>query len=722
MSASIPAVLRRLTGSGTLHHIPLADALRGGIVCAMPAVLAAVSHTPLLSWSAIAAFWTCFCDPGGSRGTRLRFALAFGVAGAVASGLGAWVGAWPALALVLAALTGFVSAFAGVMGPNVGLCALLVATDFAVSVAFPAGDLSRTVAYGAYFLYGNLWAVAFAILLWHTDPLSPARRAVAVCCFEMSGFAGKLSRRLAGTDSEGGAPGAWRVRVRELLETARSAVASAGQGPENGVGSRWAVELAFTAEQLFVTMVALEDLLAPGPGVEQTQRQLRASISTALSDLDDLLDALGPCFASPARASRGDFTQRLCRFDASVERFEICYRGTSVARGEGINGAAVTAALREAGRAVRHLIETAEIAASAKSRTSTAVLLRVATPRRNSSLWEEVVANFNTESIWLQHAVRVALASALSVALVHHFTPNHGYWLSLTALFLVQPNVAMTLKRSAHRVAGTMIGALVAAALGCFIHSPLLLALAVLPLAIGTLAARSASYWAYALFLTAHFILVAQLGQPSGSELALALARVCNSVAGAALAITVSMLAWPRWEKHHVTHALTAAIEAAAAYVTEALHAAGGRTVTDASLQDLRRDACMAIDAAEASFHRMMIEPRAEAQLADTATEVVWALRSAIGAAALIEVSGAIDEGRSSAAHLIEFAGSVRDEMARSAEILSGKSSKPCSVTEPVVAQVNADLVSVQLRYTLERISWEVRALREAASRGRSME
>ncbi|NPT56915.1 hypothetical protein [Paraburkholderia elongata] len=181
MTPSTRAVLRRLTGSGTLRHMPLGDALRGGIVCATPAVLAAVPHTPLLSWSAIAAFWTCFCDPGGSRRTRLRFALAFGAAGAVASGLGAWVGAWATLALVLAALTGFVGAFAGVKGSKVGLCALLVATDFALSVAFPAGDLSHAVAYGAYFLYGNLWAVAFAILLWHTDPLSPARRAVAVC-------------------------------------------------------------------------------------------------------------------------------------------------------------------------------------------------------------------------------------------------------------------------------------------------------------------------------------------------------------------------------------------------------------------------------------------------------------------------------------------------------------------------------------------------------------
>ncbi|MGU7770536.1 FUSC family protein [Burkholderia sp. MR1-5-21] len=699
----------------------MGDVLRGGIVCATPAVLAAVSHTPLLSWSAIAAFWTCFCDPGGSRRTRLRFALAFGAAGAVASGLGAWVGAWPPLALVLAALTGFAGAFAGVKGPKVGLCALLVATDFAVSVAFPAGDLSRAVAYGAYFLYGNLWAVAFAILLWHTDPLSPARRAVAVCYLEMSRFAGKLSRDLAGTNRDGGAHGAWRVRIRELLETARSAAASAGQGPESGAGSRWAIELAFTAEQSFVALVALEGLLAPGPGGEPTPRWLRGGISAALAELDDLLAALGPCFASPGRAARGNFALRLRRFDASVERLEMCHRGIHAARRQGINGVSVTAALRQVSRAVHHLIETAEIADSSKFRTSAAALRRVATSRRDSVLWDDLVANFNSGSIWLQHAIRVALASALSVALVQRFTPNHGYWLSLTVLFLVQPNVAMTLKRSAHRIAGTMCGALVAAALGYFIHSPLLLALAVLPLAIGTLAARSVSYWAYALFLTAHFILVAQLGQPSGSELLLALARVCNSVAGAALAIAISMLAWPRWEKHRVTHALAAAIEAAATYVTEALRAAGGCTVTDASLHDLRRNACMAVDAAEVSFHQMLIEPRAEAQLADSATEVVRTLRSAIGTATLIEVSDEMHNDRSSAGPLIEFAGNVRDEMARSAAILSGKSPKQSSPTEPATDQMNEDLVPMPLQYTLEKISWDVKTLREVALGGRSL-
>jgi hypothetical protein len=206
------------------------------------------------------------------------------------------------------------------------------------------------------------------------------------------------------------------------LEIARNAVASAGQGPENGAGSRSAVELAFTAEQSFVALVALDELLAPSPGIEQVQTRLRVSISTALAELDDLLGALGPCLGSPGRASQGDFAQRLCRFDAPIGHIKICHRGICAPRGEGINGAAVTAALRQVSRAVRHLLDIAEIAASSEPRSSLAVLPRAATPHPNCTLWEELVAN--TESIWLQHAIRVALAGALSVELGQHFTPN----------------------------------------------------------------------------------------------------------------------------------------------------------------------------------------------------------------------------------------------------------------------------------------------------------
>ena len=68
------------------HHLPVSEALRSGLICAAPAVLAAVLHEPLLCWTAIATFWTCLSDEQNQTTlARVRSGLAFGMLGALLS-------------------------------------------------------------------------------------------------------------------------------------------------------------------------------------------------------------------------------------------------------------------------------------------------------------------------------------------------------------------------------------------------------------------------------------------------------------------------------------------------------------------------------------------------------------------------------------------------------------------------------------------------------------
>lgn len=337
MHSSLP--IKAFESLRRLRDIPVGEVVCGGIVCTAPALLAAYLHNPLFSWSAIAAFWTYLSLVTGRFWTRLSLALSFGVAGALASALGAWTAACLPIVLVLAATIGFGGAVAQGSGARIGLPALLAATAFAISTAFPGKDFSHGVIYGAYFLCGNLWATVFSLLLWR------------------------------------------------------------------------------------------------------------------------------------------------------VEKHHV----TS------IKAAAQT-----------RLVLTPDLAL---------------------------------------HGLRVALAAAISVGLVQYWSLDHGYWMTVTVLFIMQPQFSGTLKTSLERVIGTLLGGLVAAALGSFIHSPLLLAALVLPLSIGTLAGRTISYRMYTVFLTPHFILVAELGQPSTSELGLTVLRVCNSLGGALLAVGISLLIYPWSEK-----------------------------------------------------------------------------------------------------------------------------------------------------------------------------
>lgn len=330
---------RALQALRRLQDIPVSEVLCGGIVCTAPALLAAYSHNTLFSWSAIAAFWTYLSLVTGDYWTRLSLALSFGVAGALASGLGAWTVAYPPLAIVLVAIIGFGGAVAQGGGARIGLPALLVATAFAISTDFPGKDFPHGVTYASYFLYGNLWATGFALLLWRIE----------------------------------------------------------------------------------------------------------------------------------------------------------------------------------------------------KNHTT--------------SIKEAAQASFKVTPDLTLHGLRVGLAAAISVGIVQYCALDHGYWMTLTIFFIMQPKFSGTLKTSFERVAGTLLGSLVAAALGVLIHSPLLLAALILPLSIGTLAGKSISYRAYILFLTPHFILVAELGQPSASELGLSALRVFNSIGGALLAVGISLLIYPWWKR-----------------------------------------------------------------------------------------------------------------------------------------------------------------------------
>ncbi|MFM0125736.1 FUSC family protein [Paraburkholderia sp. RL18-101-BIB-B] len=176
-------------------------------------------------------------------------------------------------------------------------------------------------------------------------------------------------------------------------------------------------------------------------------------------------------------------------------------------------------------------------------------------------LWNEAIAG----SHFGRYSARLALGTMIAIAISTHLPIKQGYWLVLTSLFVVQPNFAQTLEVSMLRVGGTILGATLPSVLGFAFHSPLLLALTILPLPAGSLAARAGGYVSYILFLMPHFILVAQLGLPTGSPWELAIWRNVNSTAGAALGIVITLILWPGWEKYSLASSASNAIACTAA-------------------------------------------------------------------------------------------------------------------------------------------------------------
>jgi hypothetical protein len=164
-------------------------------------------------------------------------------------------------------------------------------------------------------------------------------------------------------------------------------------------------------------------------------------------------------------------------------------------------------------------------------------------------------AGFDLDGVPLRHALRFGAAMALGVAIYRlagfH---DHGYWVPLTVLFVLKPDVDQTGDRIAMRAAGTVAGLLLATALAEGLGDALVLTTIVLTLA----AALSFALLTveYALFTTAITVFVVLLTDTLGSS---AFDAAGERALGTVLGIVVAALAFRVFGEQRPQRALSGA-------------------------------------------------------------------------------------------------------------------------------------------------------------------
>lgn len=141
-------------------------------------------------------------------------------------------------------------------------------------------------------------------------------------------------------------------------------------------------------------------------------------------------------------------------------------------------------------------------------------------------------------------ALRLGIATTAAYLTVHMLQLPCGYWATMAVLLILQPSKAGTLPRSVERALGTVVGTLIALAIGGLAQTPLQIALAVFPLIGLTMALRPVGYSVFVAFLTPSFILVADYAMPA-IDYTYALARLENNLLGSAIAVAATLVLWP---------------------------------------------------------------------------------------------------------------------------------------------------------------------------------
>jgi uncharacterized membrane protein YccC len=214
----------------------------------------------------------------------------------------------------------------------------------------------------------------------------------------------------------------------------------------------------------------------------------------------------------------------------------------------------------------------------------------------------------------LRHAIRASLAisAGYAIALVLPWV-THEYWILLTIVVVLRGSFAQTVERRNNRVAGTLMGCLLAGALLSAHVSALML------LAIATLAQGIAHAFAIRRYLitsvaaTVLGLLQAHLLVGATSPTFVAIERIADTLIGVTIAWAISYVL-PSWERGQIPALVRRALEAQARHARLALGLGQLEAVDnepELAWRLARREAYDSLSALVQSTQQSLSEPRA---------------------------------------------------------------------------------------------------------------
>ena len=609
----VEARTARVRVANFLRQMNWMRGLRAGVALCAPLVLGDLTHLPGLGWAALGGFEAILADQGGPYRSRLESLTMLSLGGAAGLFVGSLAGSSPSWAVVVTVLWCLLWSYSAVLGHPFSTAGVLVQVIFVCGIGSPAAGWREALPPALMLLAGGAWAALFSLIVWPLDAARPARSAVAGCYAELASFTASIAE-LAGKSRQ---PASFwhrlatqhQYRVRRAVEQAWAAVAALpSSGRQSSLGHHLIVLLEH-ADLLIARTVAVAEHLEA-----QAVREESSCLPRSLSGLDDirqveewiagLLQRRREQTPAHARARRSQM-QRLPAYLAScpdpADPSAGLLEPQIAAASSLLDGSVESVALLRFGTGSADSQE--DLAPSPHHFSERLAGLR--------SRWHperiggELRANLNPRSLIARHAARVALVCGLDLAVIQSFHIDHGYWLLMTSLIVLQPHVSGTLRRSLERIGGTIGGGILAALLAVALKSQLATAAVLFPLAVLALAILPLSYAAFAFFLTPAFVLA---WLPYSGDWRLALVRTVNTALGAGIAVLAMLFLFPSYERERAPEFLRASLRADREYLLELMAQWVGRSANPGRLAQARRGAGLAHNDTEESLDRLLTE------------------------------------------------------------------------------------------------------------------
>ncbi|HEX6630367.1 MAG TPA: FUSC family protein, partial [Gemmatimonadaceae bacterium] len=341
-------------------------------------------------------------------------------------------------------------------------------------------------------------------------------------------------------------------------------------------------------------------------------------------------------------------------------------------------------------------------------------------PERRASARELLRAALSRDSLTLRHAVRVALVTAVALAVVRAVGLQRGYWATLTAVVILQPTAGPTMLKALQRVGGTVLGGIITAGLASVLHDERGIVVLTFVLAAACVAVLPLNYALYSVLLTPTFVLLAEV---SAGDWHLAGVRVVNTLIGGGLALAGAWLLWPSREGHLFGRTTADALAAARDHlrcVAELWTARGDEA--EQRLARGRSRAGLAALNAEASLERLLSEwPTRAARLEAAYARIVYLRRLIVATTGLAAVR-LLPGAEADAAHVATFVDAASGGLDAMAALARETPTAGDGVDEPPVTQLTTlpdeAAGTPAVRAQLARVAGQLRILAGAFARG----
>lgn len=633
-----------------------AAGFRASLATVVPLI---VAHTLGLAggtWMSLAGFSGAISDKGGAYGARAAAIAALTGFGAMAVLLGAVSSHALAVAVPLAFGVALVCALGRAWGNTGATVGGSVLNMFVISLAYPTTSLADALGRAGYAILGGAWAAFLALVLWPVRPYRPARLATAETLRRLADYVAQVADPLEAATTTDDALPAGSLVVRTALENARATLATIRRGRpgESGRGERLVVLLE-TADRMFGNLLALvETIEAIPPQARDPQR--RRIIAAELRDTSRVLRELAGRVEEERQTGVTTVHVSGVRLRESLTTREHDAPSTPPTSNESAEAAAhythAAALLDRIGQFAS--VAAANLVALDGAHVAVPTSPETEEPSEPRAVLAPLRSVLAPDSLVLRHAVRVALVVAAAVLLAGALELPRGYWVTVTVVIILQPYTGATTLKAVQRVIGTVVGAMLTAALGALFHDIRAILVLSFVFAAVSVALLPINYTAFSVFLTPTFVLLAEA---SAGDWHLASVRVVNTLLGGVLALLGARLLWPAPEWQRFPTFMAAGLRANRDYLCTVVRFFADRS--DAAGEHMRagrRDAALAAINAEESFQRLMSEHGGKTDLlAPLMTFLTYVRRFTVSIAALSVSRHAVDP--STATVLRQFAG-----------------------------------------------------------------